>query len=462
MALLRIALCAAALLIPMLLRGDESRPNIIFILVDDLGATDLTCTGSSFYRTPQIDKLAAEGMRFTNAYSACTVCSPTRAAFLTGKYPARLHVTDWISGHDRPFAKLKPPAWTQKLVAEETTIAELLAKNGYATALMGKWHLGPDGEGPTTHGFATNIGGNHRGQPPSYFFPYERPQIRLPGLEKGVEREYLTDRITDEAVKWIEAQGDKPFFLYLPHYTVHTPLQAKPDLLAKYQTAKKDSPQKNPTYAAMIESLDESVGRIAAKLDELKLRERTLIVFTSDNGGLTLNNVTHNLGLRAGKGSAYEGGVRVPLIVNRPGGVVRGTSDMPVITCDWFATIAALAGIRENVPQADGVDLTPVLSGKGKLERDAIYWHYPHYHPGGATPYSAVREGNLRLVEFYETGKRELYDLFKDPLESQDLADERPKEAQRLAHKLSVWRERVGAQAPVENPQYDPAKDGKK
>ena len=437
--------------------AETSPPNFIFILIDDMGQTDLGCYGSKFYETPNIDRLAASGMQFRHGYSACTVCSPTRAAVLTGKYPARLHITDWIAGHEMPKAKLKIPAWTKHLPQEETTIAELLKTRGYATGHFGKWHLGPESHSPTSQGFDANIGGNHRGQPPSYFFPYGRGDIVLPGLEQGKEGEYLTDRLTDEALTWIEKNQKQPFFVYWPHYTVHTPLQAKPAVIEKYRLKmKEDSPQKNPTYAAMIEGLDESVGRLMAKLEELKLRENTVLVFTSDNGGLTLNNVTHNIGLRAGKGSAYEGGVRVPLIVSWPGKIKPNSkTDEPAISVDFLPTFASLAGLKELPKDGDGVDLSPVLLREEKLGRDAIYWHYPHYHPGGATPYSAIRTGNWRLVEFFETGAKELYNLADDPLEKNDLAGSNPDVATKMAQQLADWRKTVGAQLPTANPNYE-------
>jgi arylsulfatase A-like enzyme len=349
--ILATAVCSAAAQDP----AKSRPPNIILILVDDLGWTDLSCQGSTFYETPNIDRLAKEGMRFKHGYSACTVCSPTRAAVLTGKYPARLHITDWIAGHQRPFAKLKPPDWTQQLPQEETTIAELLKGAGYATFHVGKWHLGDEAHWPTTHGFDVNVGGNGRGQPPSYFFPYERDAIKLPGLTTGANNEYLTDRLTDEALRIIDANKDQPFFLYLPHYTVHTPLQAKPEKIVKYRAKADTNPkrergmnssQHNATYAAMIESLDESVGRIMKQLDELGLTENTLVIFTSDNGGLTLNQTTSNVPLRAGKGSAYEGGVRVPLIVRYPPLVKAGaTCDVPAMSIDLAPSIADLARV---------------------------------------------------------------------------------------------------------------------
>jgi arylsulfatase A len=440
-------------------------PNVVLILIDDMGWTDLSCYGSKFYETPNIDKLAASGMRLTHGYAACTVCSPTRAAVMTGKYPARLHITDWIAGSQRPFAKLRPPDWTQHLPLEEVTIAEVFQAAGYATAHVGKWHLGNEEFWPTAQGFDVNIGGNHRGQPPSYFFPYERETIKLPGLSEGKPGEYLTDRLTDEAIAFIRANKERPFFLYLPHYCVHTPLQAKPAKIEKYKAkAHPEDPQHHPIYAAMIESLDEGIGRLMAELDELDLRENTIVVFTTDNGGLELNEVTANDPLRAGKGSAYEGGVRVPLIFSYPPKIRRGsTSAAPAMSIDLLPTLASLAGLapQRDWPKWDGVSLAPVLTEQGNVnrEKNSLYWHYPHYHPGGATPYSAVRAGNWRLVEFFETGKLELYNLKDDWGESNDLAAAMPAKRDELATQLRQWRTAVGAQMPLANPNHDPARD---
>jgi arylsulfatase A len=437
-------------------------PNVVLILIDDLGWADLGCQGSKFYETPHIDRLAASGMRLTHGYSACTVCSPTRAALLTGMYPARLHVTDWIEGHKRPFAKLQVPDWTMHLPHETFTIAEAFKANGYATCHIGKWHLGGEAYWPKSHGFDINIGGNHRGQPPSYFFPYEREAIKLPGLSDGKEGEYLTDRLTDEAIAFVTANKDRPFFLYLPHYTVHTPLQAKAEIVDKYRAKAErlpDQPHKNAVYAAMIESLDTGVGRLLAALDELKLRENTIVIFTSDNGGLLSS--TSNPPLRAGKGSAYEGGVRVPLIVSYPPAIAAGsTSDVPAMSIDLFPTLANLCGLaKEKSNRWDGVDLSPVLRQTGTIERDALHWHYPHYHPGGATPYGAIRAGGYRLVEHYESGKVELYHLEDDVGESNDIAATHATLRDDLLAQLRAWRKDVGAQMPSPNPSHDPAKD---
>ena len=435
-----------ALLLALASPSQADPPNVVVILVDDLGWTDLGCFGSPFYETPHIDRLAAQGMRFTHAYSACTVCSPTRASLMTGKYPARLHVTDWIAGHARPKAKLKVPDWTKHLALEETTVAEALKAAGYATASIGKWHLGPPAHFPEKQGFDLNRGGCDKGQPPSYFSPY-----RIPTLEEGEKGEYLTYLLTTEALAFLDSNKDRPFLLHFPHYGVHTPLQAKKAVVEKYQAkAKAGADHRNAAYAAMIESVDDSVGRIVAKIEELKLSSRTLIVFTSDNGGLLQS--TSNRPLRAGKGSAYEGGVRVPMIVRWPGTVKAGSvCETPVITPDHAATMLELAGAK---PAVDGLSLLPLLKGTGGLSRDALFWHYPHYHPGGATPYGAIRRGDLRLVEFFEDDHVELYDLKEDPGETRDLAAARPELARELRKRLADWRAAVGAQMPTPNPDF--------
>lgn len=430
------------------------KPNFIFILVDDMGWTDLGCQGSKFYETPNIDRLASQSMRFTQAYSACTVCSPTRAALMTGKYPARLHVTDWIAGHVRPYAKLKVPDWTMHLALEERTIAEALKEADYATASIGKWHLGGPEFFPEKQGFDVNIGGRDSGSPASYFSPYANPS--LPDGPKG---EFLSDRLTDEALKFIERNKARPFFVYLPHYAVHTPLAGKPEVVAKYERkADPQNPQHNAKYAALVESVDDSVGRIMSKLDELGLAENTVIFFTSDNGGLLLNNVTSNFPLRAGKGSAYEGGVRVPLFVKWPGMTKPGSMcDTPVITPDFHPTMLQMAGLKPAKHQViDGESIVPLLRQRGGLRRDMIYWHYPHYHPGGATPYSAIRRGDWKLIEFFEDNHVELYNLREDIGEQNDLAVKLPDRTNQLREKLHTWRKKVGAQLPTANPGYDP------
>ncbi len=442
-----------------------TRLNIVLFLIDDLGWTDLSHAGSKLYRTPHIDRLAAQGMRFTANYSACTVCSPTRAALLTGKYPARLQLTDWIPGHKRPFAKLQPPVWRQFLPLEEVTLAETLRSAGYATAAIGKWHLGGDPYAAARQGFDVAIGGDHRGQTPSYFYPYG-----LPGLTDGTEGEYLTDRLTEEALRFIDAHRAGPFFLYAPHYAVHTPIQGPPELVKKYLARVSPADEHhNVGYAAMVESMDAGVGRVLQRLDELGLTDRTIVIFTSDNGGFlggAAQRITSNVPLRSGKGSAYEGGVRVPLLVRWPGVVRPGsTCDTPVITVDIFPTLLAAVGLMpETGKLLDGENLMPLLKEMGQLKRDAIFWHYPHYHASSmlATPYGAVRQGDYKLIEFYEDGRLELYNLKDDISEAHDLATQQPQRVAQMHKRLDQWRRAVAAQMPTANPNYDAAKDGKR
>jgi arylsulfatase A len=444
-------------------QGGRQRLNVVLILVDDLGQTDLGCYGSQFYETPNIDRLAASGMRFTHAYSACTVCSPSRAAILTGKYPARLHLTNWIGGHDYPWARLRPPDWRKHLPLEERTIAEALKPSGYVSASIGKWHLTPpSGETaafyPDRQGFDVNIAGTHRGQPPSYFSPYG-----IETLKDGPPGEYLTDRERMEASQFIQANRERPWFVYLPHYTVHTPLQAKQPVIERYQSkSRPDAPQRNAKYAAMIESLDENIGALMRTLEETGLADRTVVMLTGDNGGW-LPSTNTNLGLRAGKGSPYEGGVRVPLIVRWPGVTKPGsTCAVPVIGADLYPTVLEMAGVNAAQERVDGQSLAPLLRAGGSARnwrRDSIFWHYPHYHPGGATPYSAIRYRNWKLIEFLEDDRVELYDLEKDPVEAQDLAKKDPTSAADLRKRLHAWRTTVRAQMAVPNPDYDPKRE---
>jgi arylsulfatase A-like enzyme len=434
-----------------------SKPNILFILADDLGWTDGGCFGSKFYETPNIDRLAKQGMRFTDSYSACTVCSPSRVAILTGQYPARLHLTDFIPGRVPTNAKLSVPDWTMHLPLELPNLAKALKSAGYVTASIGKWHLGKEAFWPEKQGFDLNIAGCDKGAPPNYFSPY-----KIPKLTEGPPGEFLSDRLTSEAIKFIEQNKDRPFFVYLPHYAVHHPVMAKPEVMAKYQ-AKSDpkAPHKRPEYAGLIESVDDSVGRLLAKLDELKLSEDTIVIFTSDNGGLA--SITTNLSLRAGKGTAYEGGVRVPLIIKWPGVTEPGSvCHTPVIGVDLYPTLLAMAGGMPPPGVVDGENIEPLLRQSGSMKRDAIYWHYPHYHQLGATPYGAIREGDFRLVEFYEDNHVELYNLKDDIGETKDLTSTLPDKTAALRQKLHDWRQRVGAQMPSLNPTYDPNDTGAK
>jgi arylsulfatase A len=440
--------------------GDE-KPNFIFILVDDLGWRDLGCYGSTFYETPNIDSLASQGMRFTNAYAACPVCSPTRASILAGKYPARLRLTDWIPGRKQwPAAKLLTPEFNQQLPLHEVTIAEALKAAGYTSASIGKWHLGDVPFYPDKQGFDLNIAGTRRGSPTSYFGPFD-----LPGLHGGSSDDYLTERLSDAAEKFVEENKDRPFFLYLPEFAVHLPLEARKRIIERYRAkANLNEPQHDPVYAAMVDSVDQAVGRLMRKLDELKIAGRTVLFFFSDNGGLVYegrrrDNVTSNIPLRAGKGHLYEGGVREPMIVRWPGMVKPGaTCDTPVISVDFLPTILEAAGIKDRPQHLDGVSITPLLKRAGKLERDALFWHYPHYSNQGGVPSGAVRKGDFKLIEFYEDGRLELYNLKEDIGEHRNLVRKFPERAAELHELLKRWRASVNAVMPTVNPDYDPSK----
>jgi arylsulfatase A-like enzyme len=453
-------LTASALATPA---AEPPRPNVILILADDLGWADLGCYGSTYHRTPHLDRLARDGLRFTDAYAACPVCSPTRAAIMTGKYPARLNLTDWLPGRpDRPDQRLLRPVIAQHLPPEEPTIAELLHAAGYATGHVGKWHLGGAGFGPERRGFDINVAGDQRGSPPGYFAPFRDKQGRfLPGLEKVEPGTYLTDRLTTAAEEFVEQNRDRPFFLYLAHYAVHIPLQAKPDLVARYPAGGKPGTQNNPIYAAMVESVDDSVGRLRAKLDALGLAERTVLLFTSDNGGLCVKEgpntpSTINAPLREGKGYLYEGGIREPLLVSWPGVTRAGSvSNTPVCSIDFLPTILDICQVKTEV-KADGIDLVPLLRGGAAPAREALYWHYPHYSNQGGRPGGAVRAGDWKLLEFYERGRQELYDLKADVGEHRNRIADKPELAKELAGKLSAWREAVGARMMKPNPDYHP------
>ncbi len=435
--------------------------------MDDLGQRDVGCYGSRFYETPNVDRLASEGARFTDAYAACPVCSPTRASIMTGRYPARIGLTDYLVGRRR--GKLLPAEYVDHLPMEEVTIADCLRGAGYATASIGKWHLGAEPYYPEKRGFDVNVGGCYLGHPPSYFWPYGDASVRVP-ISPGAPDEYLTDRLTDEAISFIRRSAGRPFFVYLSHYAVHNPQQSRDHWTRHFTEKLKGLPvapgpeyfewhgrrtrakQNQPVYAGMLASADEGLGRIVAALKELGIYEQTLVIFTSDNGGLSTaeGTPTSNLPLAGGKGWVYEGGIRVPLIVRwpgktRPGAVVRE----PVISNDLFPTLLAAAGLPAQPDlHRDGLDLVPLLGGRTRLKRDALYWHYPHYSNQGCNPSGAIRERNLKLVEDYEDGHCELYDLVRDPGEAVDLSSVRPQDVARLRAKLHDWRSQVGARMP--------------
>jgi arylsulfatase A len=478
--LFAILLAACALTMPATAAAQDQRPpNIVLIVADDLGWADVGADAASLYLTPHIDSLARDGVRFTDAYAAAPVCSPTRAALLTGKYPARLHITDWLPGRpDRPDQKLARPAIDMQLPLAEVTLAEALQERGYVSAHIGKWHLGGAGFGPTEQGFTVNVGGDDAGSPRSYFAPFQRDGRFMPGLEAAAEGEYLTDRLTDEALRFIDANRDRPFFLYLSHYAPHIPLQAKAALVEKHRSRAAAGPQTNAIYAAMIESIDDGVGRVLERLETLALTGRTIVVFTSDNGGLATREgpntpATSNAPLRNGKGYLQEGGLRVPLIVRWPGQVRRGAvSHAPVSSIDLFPTLLALSG-ASAVPPVDGVSLEGVLRGTGELAERPLFWHYPHYSnqarsqgaPEGGGPGAAIRVGRWKLIEHFESGDHELYDLEEDSGEATNLASVKEDQVLDLGRQLLAWQNAVKAQWPRYNPEYEnpvlhPAADG--
>ncbi len=442
-------------------------PNIVLILADDLGWADLALYGSDLHDTPNLDRFAAGAVRFTNAYAASPVCTPTRASILTGKYPARLQMTIWSEGArgNPPRRKLVHAFSRPDLPLEEVTIAEVLHDAGYVTAHIGKWHLGNSDYYPEVQGFDINIGGTHWGAPQSFFYPYRGTRHfdhwprYVPGLHWGDGGEYLTDRLTDEAITVIEEAGRRPFFLSLWYHTVHTPIEGKPDVAERYR--KKITPDlhhKNAHYAAMVHSLDENVGRILGKIEQAGIAGETLVIFASDNGGY-INNfdglpVTDNHPLRSGKGSLYEGGVRIPLIIRWPGvtkpGVVLAE---PVSTIDLYPTlleITGLAGDAAHNTNVDGLSLAPLLRGAAaQLGRDELYFHYPHYY-ATTTPVSSMRARRWKLLEYFEDGRLELYDLSQDEGEQNNLATQDRRRAEDLRRRLHAWRSRVEAQLPHE------------
>lgn len=468
----------------------DSKPNFIFILVDDLGWADLGCYGSSFHETPHIDKLAGESLRFTSAYAACPVCSPTRTSIMTGKYPARTGVTDWIAGRQSyspglPCDKLLAREFELEMKLDEVTIAEALKEGGYRTFFAGKWHMGEDSiYWPENQGFDINKGGWRVGSPRGgYFSPYINPR-----LESGPEGEHLTDRLTDESLTFLESVGDDPFLLYLSFYTVHTPLQGKPELIEKYEkklesmeldpeemeTTDREwikyaaprgrfverTKQGHPVYASMIETLDTNVGRLMQKLKDMELDQNTIVIFMSDNGGLATSegSPTSNLPLRAGKGWMYEGGIREPMFIKWPGSGSEGSvSDVPVTSTDFYPTMLEMAGLDPKPGQhMDGVSLAPLLSGKGELKERPIFWHYPHYSNQGGKPGAAIRLGDYKLIEFFDPGLVELYNLAEDVGESKNLAEEMPGKVEELLQLLHGWQEEIGAEGMDPNPEYDP------
>ncbi len=461
-----VLILTMALLVQSCKEKTEKPLNVLIFLVDDLGWSDLSCYGHQFHETPNIDQLARDGMKFSDAYASCAVCSPTRAAIMTGKYPARLKITDWIPGVVWPHAKLATPAIRYELPKTEKILTEYLKEAGYYTMHVGKWHLGEEPEyWPLERGFDVNIGGHSKGMPGSYFFPYELKTKATDWSVKnlppgGQEGEYLTDRLTEEALILLEQYGKEqaPFFLNMSYYTVHAPIQGKPELVSKYEEkkAKLDSSRYNTGYAAMVQSLDESVGRILDKLDELGIRDNTLILFTSDNGALL--PISQSDVLRAGKGFYYEGGIREPLIASLTGQIEAGsTSDQLASSIDFLPTILDFCEIEKPM-EIDGRSLYSLLTTKHGYDERPLFWHYPHYHTPEKPPVGVVRSGRYKLIEFFEEMNVELYDLNNDIGETDDLSTKMPELRDSLRQLLHDWRVDVNADMPVINIDYNPEK----
>lgn len=451
------------------------RPNIVLVLIDDMGWRDLGCYGSSFYETPNIDALAARGMRFTEAYAAAPVCSPTRASLMSGKYPARVGITQYIGGHG--VGRLADVPYFHGLPENEFSLARALREGGYRTWHVGKWHLGDARHWPERHGFDVNIGGCALGSPTTYFSPYG-----ILTLEDGPPGEYLTDRLTNEAIRLVESVDERPFFLNLWHYTVHTPLEAPADLIAKYERkaaelgldtnaivtgepmtawhlegrhVERRPIQSNPIYAAMIENLDDNIGRLVAALEAAGKLDKTLIIFTSDNGGLSTaeGSPTCNAPLSEGKGWMQDGGVRVPCIACLPGVIPAEVSPLTFSTPDIYPTLLSVAGLPPRPHQhVDGIDLWAQWQGKSTAGRGPLFWHYPHYSNQGGTPGAAVRDGDFKLIRWFEDGREALYNLSDDIEERHDLASERPDIVAKLGRLLDDWSRDVMALVPRPNP----------
>ena len=454
---IQLMLCLLALMEGMplgYLQAQSSSTNFVLFLVDDFGWGALSSMGSRFHETPNIDRLLEQGVYFTSGYAASAVCSPSRAALLTGRYPARLHLTDWVAGHQRPTAQLSVPDWRMYIEHQRVTVAEALKEHGYQTGFFGKWHLIPymdadrkDLHGPESHGFDLNVGGCEWGQPKGpgkYFYPWAMPNL------EGKPGDYLTDRLTDYAADFLRQNQNNPFLLYFSYYTVHSPFIAKPELVDKYTRKQRtgDFEAFDPTYAAMVESLDQSVGRITETLEVLGLDKNTVIIFTADNGAVS---TLHCGGLKGSKAFSYEGGTREPLIIKGPG-IEPAICEIPVIGMDLYPTMLELAGLPSQPEEhVDGVSLVPLLSAGGAISERSLFWHYPHYHK--TYPYGAVRRGDWKLIEFFEDQSVELYNLIHDPSEQRNLAEKQPVRAQALLSELEAWRVEVGAQLMLPNPE---------
>lgn len=459
MRLLFLLTCSALMGVAGFAAEPTKKPNVVFILADDLGWTDLGCQGSKYYKTPNIDKLAAAGLRFTDGYTCGPNCQPTRAALLSGQYGPRtgVYTVGGIDRFDWKSRPLRPVDNVQKLPLDRKTVADVMKASGYATAMFGKWHVGQDVDHhPSKRGFDEAIVSMGK-----HFDFVTQPKVDYP---KGT---YLADFLTDRAVDFIKKNKEKPFFLYLPHFGVHSPHEAKPDWIAKFKDQPATDGHANPTYAAMIASVDESVGRVLKTLDEFGLAENTVVIFSSDNGGVggyvregvkKAGDVTDNAPLRSGKGSLYEGGVRVPWIVRWPGKVPTGTTDTPIISVDLLPTLVELSGGKAPAKQPiDGVSMVECLTSGGKKAptRD-LFWHFPGYLGAGqgmwrTTPAGAIRSGDWKLIEFFEDGRKELYNLREDLSQKTSLAAKNPDKAADLHARLATWRKDVGAMMPKAN-----------
>ena len=441
----------------------NKKPNIILLLVDDLGWKDVGYMGSKFYETPSIDNLASQSMTFTNAYAACAVCSPTRASIQTGRYPSRIGVTDWIRARFQvkdgdltapaPFEEngdkiLRTPSNPYWMEQNEITIAELLKQSGYYTCHIGKWHLGPDDYYPEKQGYDLNIAGCDMGQPVNYFDPYVNDAgVGFPNLKPRQEGEYLVDRLADELKNVIEQQKDKPFFINMCYYAVHTPLMAKPELIEKYKSKEVLDGQKNPVYAAMIQSLDNAVGTLVATLKEKKILENTIIIFMSDNGGLI--GPTDNSPLRSGKGYPYEGGIRIPMFVYWNGIIQPGSmSDLPISTIDILPTVCAITNTHLPEKEIDGRNISPVFTNS-KIDQVPLFWHFPHYRGNDVVPYSIIIDGDWKLIKRYEGVEFELYNLKNDLSEKTDLTKNNPEKVTELNNKLNEWLKLSNSKLPI-------------
>ncbi len=453
-------------------------PNVLIFLVDDLGVHDLSCEGSRFYETPNIDRIASQGMRFNNAYAACQVCSPSRAAIQTGKYPVRLQITDYI-GAPQPNqwkrnTRLLPAPYQLQLGLDETTLAEAFGEMGYATFFAGKWHLGGEGFLPTRQGYSINRGGYAAGSPQSYFSPYKNPQ--LPDGPPGEQLPLRLARETADFVRAANGNGNKPFFAMLSFYSVHAPIQTTEALWRKYRdkaidmglgqvrdrfkmdrTQEVRQVQDNPLYAGMMESMDTAVGIVLEALEETGAIQNTIVVFTSDNGGVSSGDgfATSCLPLRGGKGRQWEGGIRVPLYISWPGVTHGATTSQIASHIDLFPTLLDMVGSPQSkFAHCDGISLKPMLRGAPTVDRQ-LYWHYPHYGNQGGEPSAIIRSQNWKLIHYFETGNYELYDLESDPSETTDLAQKFPDRLQSMRNELENWQSQVSALRPSPNPMYD-------